>query len=124
MRAFLILNVGSSSVKFAVYGADSVESRAIVRGAFEAVDASSRFNARDHGGNALVAQEISAPFTSSGALARIIDWLSEQDLIANLAGAGHRVVHGGTAFVSPIVVTPEALTRLSALAPMAPYHQP
>ncbi len=124
MPVFLIVNAGSSSIKFALYDAASALSRASVRGVFEGAGASSRLHARDGAGNTLVMQEDAAPFTHAEALARIIDWLTARSLIEDLVGAGHRVVHGGTVFISPTVVTPEVLRRLSALSPMAPYHQP
>jgi acetate kinase len=58
------------------------------------------------------------------ALHHVIEFVREMLPDILLLGVGHRVVHGGASFAQPVVVTPEVLTQLDALSPLAPLHQP
>jgi acetate kinase len=92
--AVLVLNVGSSSLKFALYDAAGPKPALISRGA------------RDLG---------------EAAAGAVLDWA---DAAGALVAVGHRVVHGGAEFVAPTAVTPEVLARLKGLIPLAPLHEP
>lgn len=118
----LILNTGSSSVKFALHDADSQDR--IAHGAIEGVGRAASMTLHAPQGTQTLHPE-SVDSADTGAL---IDWL----LCAldarlgplELAGAGHRVVHGGRDFDRPVRVTDAVMTRLQALCPLAPGHQP
>ncbi len=53
-----------------------------------------------------------------------LDWLAHHFGTAEIAAAGHRVVHGGDRFAGPVRITPEVLAAIAALTPLAPLHQP
>lgn len=120
MHAWLILNIGSSTIKFAIHGADAGEH---ARGAIDSVGRSPRLKARF--GDETV--QIPVPDASLGTEA-LTGWLLgeiEARLgTINLLSAGHRVVHGGMDFAAPVVLTDDVIARLTALCPLAPGHQP
>jgi acetate kinase len=125
-NALLILNAGSSSLKFSVFR-DSDPPEIIVRGQIEALQSSPRFAARDAHGN--VISEHAWPEASTlhhdDAIEFILDWGRRQYKDEfRLTAAGHRVVHGGTKFTSPVVIDENVLSDLEALVPLAPLHQP
>ena len=121
----LILNTGSSSVKFALHDAASRE--LVAEGAIEGVGRAPVLTL--HKGEA---ERSLHPDTGDGGdggdMGALIDWLLgvlDADLgPLELVGAGHRVVHGGRDFDAPVRVTDDVMTRLEALAPLAPGHQP
>ena len=112
----LVLNAGSSSIKFAAFEAGtqarvlSGQVGNIGRDAFVETDGVSKTapDIDDHG----------------GALRCILDVLEDRNLIATIGGVGHRVVHGGDRFDAPVRVDGDTITALEALAPLAPHHQP
>ncbi len=58
------------------------------------------------------------------AIDHLVAFVTEEFPQIEMLGIGHRVVHGGTADVAPVMVTPEVLARLDTLVPLAPLHQP
>jgi acetate kinase len=116
-KQYLVLNAGSSSLKFAVYEGGAARAR----GTVEAVGANSRFSVRT--GAESIAHDGGA-FSHDAALTQLLDWLRCEGHLADVAGAGHRVVHGGTDFAAPVVVDANVRRRLEAYVPMAPQHQP
>jgi acetate kinase len=119
----LVLNAGSSSLKFGLYslaGADPVLER---RGQIAGIGAGPSFRAVDAAGAVIAGDGDMGgrlPGSHDAALAFLLDWLDAGDLV----GAGHRVVHGGTEFVAPIRLDRAVTKRLAALGPLAPHHQP
>jgi len=126
----LVLNAGSSSLKFAVYGrlADGAARRGWrveASGQIEGIGTAPRFHARAAGGETLVEKALGAPARDArGALAELATWLRAHFGAARLVGVGHRVVHGGSRYAAPAIVTDEVLAELEALVPLAPLHQP
>jgi acetate kinase len=59
-----------------------------------------------------------------GALDHLASWLRNRYAGARVVGVGHRVVHGGAAYKAPTLVTPEVISDLKQLIPLAPLHQP
>ncbi|MBB3194958.1 acetate/propionate family kinase [Roseateles terrae] len=58
------------------------------------------------------------------AIDHLVAFVAEEFPQIEMLGIGHRVVHGGTAYAQPVVVTPEVLAHLDTLVPLAPLHQP
>ncbi len=116
--AILALNCGSSSVKFAVFDIELCER---YRGQVENI-------ARDQVPQLVIdhdrSESIPSGYTSH---AEIIHWIVVE-LIPRLSdtvvAAGHRVVHGGTEFSQPVVITPDVRGRISDMIALAPSHQP
>jgi acetate kinase len=122
----LVLNAGSSSLKFCVYRRSEAEAwRLEARGQIEGIGTSPRLSARDEAGERLVDQKLDeAVRDGKAALDALAAWLRSRYGGARVLGVGHRVVHGGARFAGPTVVTPAVLEELRALVPLAPLHQP
>lgn len=125
-RHTLVLNAGSSSLKFCVFASDAPgEWRVEVRGMVDGIGSAPAFSASDNTGQKLMAPAID--FTigdATDAFDFLLEWLRGQFEGVSLAGVGHRVVHGGSHYTGPVLVTPEVLTALRALTSLAPLHQP
>ena len=122
----LVLNAGSSSLKFCVFGRPEGETwRLESRGQIEGIGTSPRFSAKDGSGAVLDERQPSASVTDARtALDTLAGWLRSRYGSARVLGVGHRVVHGGAKFSGPTVVTPSVLDDLRKLVPLAPLHQP
>jgi len=120
----LVLNAGSSSLKFRVYR--SAEAWGVeARGRIEGIGTAPRFSAWDGAGAPLEDRSLEArPRGARDALAFVTGWLRARLVGERVAAVGHRVVHGGARYAAPTVVTPAVLEELRALAPLAPLHQP
>jgi acetate kinase len=122
----LVLNAGSSSLKFCVFRRpDHGGWELAARGQVDGIGNSARLAARDGAGKALV-ERVLEPGVRDGkaALDVLAHWLREKWGGAKVLGVGHRVVHGGFRYSSPCIVTREVLADLRALIPLAPLHQP
>lgn len=121
--AILVINTGSSSVKFALFDAASDLCR-LFAGALERIGLpQARFHAKDTAGNTLFDDEAVLP-DHREALRRLIR-VSQEHLDGKaLVAVGHRVVHGGPDCDCSLPVTRELEARLKRLIPLAPLHQP
>lgn len=123
----LILNCGSSSIKFALYAAQETPKR-LLRGAIEGLGAAPRFHAADERGTALppaaMKDRNGDTLTLDSAPHWLLEWLAAGGHDHEIAGAGHRVVHGGAQFTGPARIDDRVLDALERLDPMAPLHQP
>ena len=113
-RDVLVLNAGSSSVKFALFS--GLERR--FHGQVEGIGERPRF---------VFGQAAAEPMPSTtrhaGALARILDALRERGIrTADLAACGHRLVHAGTRFVFPVLIDAQRLAAIDELRELAPLH--
>jgi acetate kinase len=116
-RRVLALNAGSSSVKFALFDGESRQ----WHGQVEGIGTRPRFVTGDAVAPAAVA--LPPETRHAGALLCILEALAERGVaVADLAGCGHRIVHGGSQFVSPMLVDGHALASLNALRQLAPLH--
>lgn len=124
MKAYACFNAGSSSIKFAVFlERDGVLAPGI-RGEVDNGDAQPRLRARGPDGQAAVDRVLDGGRGYGAQMGAVIAWIEAHLAPAQLAGVGHRVVHGGNAHAGPARVTPALLQELAALAPLAPLHQP
>ncbi len=118
----LVINAGSSSVKFTLFEADL---RRRLDGALTGIGTAPHLHAKDGGGDTIIAADWGAAADAVDALiARLMAWLEAQMGGARLAAIGHRVAFGGSEHDAPERVTPAVLDRLRALVPFAPLHQP
>lgn len=124
--AVLVLNAGSSSLKFSVYvRAPGAEWRESAGGQVEGIGARPRFVAHEHATTAPQVRDLSrAAPDHRAALDILLDWLRARAPRERLLGVGHRVVHGGDAFAAPVLVGPAVVAQLRELVPLAPLHQP
>ena len=122
----LVLNAGSSSLKFCVFHQPAARAwRLEARGQIDGIGTSPRFTAKNEGG-ARIADERLQPSVRDGraALDVLAEWLRARYGGARVVGVGHRVVHGGARFTGPTIVTADVIRELHALEPLAPLHQP
>jgi acetate kinase len=120
----LVLNAGSSSLKFCVFARPEWDWRLESRGQIEGIGSSPRIYAKDGEGQVLVDRKPTEVRDSRGALDELATWLKSMYGGARVVGVGHRVVHGGARYAGPTVVTPQVLAELHSLTPLAPLHQP
>jgi acetate kinase len=122
----LVLNAGSSSLKFCVYRRpDDTDWEVAARGQIEGIGTAPRLSAKDAQGEVLVKETLSAIVSDgNAAIEALASWLRSKWSGARVLGVGHRVVHGGVRFSQPIVLTRQILADLSELIPLAPLHQP
>ncbi len=120
-RLVLILNTGSSSLKFAVYP-DQPEAPAMLSGAVDGIGGRARLKIRRGDGGAGVDTEVTAadPSAALEALAAV----PNGPLSGNLVAFGHRIVHGGPDLDRAVVVDDATLRRIEAISPLAPLHNP
>ncbi len=119
----LTLNAGSSSVKFALFGAGA---EASVHGEIETLGKAPHLHASDASGDVLVDRrwpEAEAPDFAS-LVETLLTFVEGHLGQGGLAAVGHRIVHGGASHISPVLVTPAVLTALTALTPLDPLHMP
>lgn len=122
-RAFLALNIGSSSIKLALF--DAVALEPILRGDITDVGHDGHATFRSRGQTIdQTASERPAAADIGEAVRWLLSELRTRHPEVSLAGAGHRVVHGGTRFDQPVRVDASVLAELEALAMLAPAHQP
>ena len=115
----------SSSVSIGSRGGEGW--RMDAQGQIEGIGTSPRLAAEDEAGAVLVTQPLGGLACATGVprSTALAAWLrSRYGGAANVVGVGHRVVHGGSAFAAPTVVTPRVLGELRTLIPLAPLHQP
>ena len=124
----LILNAGSSSLKFCVFSRPQEEDWSLdCRGQIEGIGGAARLSARDAAGQKLIAHRVQGGVRDQReALDSVAEWLRARygtHAKTRILGVGHRVVHGGAKYTAPIQVTDEVLKELHALTPLAPLHQ-
>jgi len=123
-EAILVLNSGSSSVKFALFDLATDEPHRLWSGALERIGADSgRFAATDVHGTVLIDETPAIP-NHVTALDMLLRWVEGRVSRTDLAAVGHRVVHGGEECDCSLLVTPGLEARLKRLIPLAPLHLP
>ncbi len=126
-KAILVLNSGSSSIKFGIFiSADTASVLDLVyRGQIEGIGQQTRFVVKDMhaNGNETLVDDGDLLHSHEEALQALLAWLQEQATGLDFVAIGHRVVHGGDVFSEAVIVDAEVLAKLEALVPMAPLHQ-
>src|SRR6516165_9334515 len=122
----LVLNAGSSSLKFCVLRRPEEKDWEIAaRGQIEGIGTSPRLSAKEAHGGVLADTSLDATVRDGrAALDALAGWLRSKWGGARLLGIGHRVVHGGMRYGRPVLVTRQILAELYELVPLAPLHQP
>lgn len=113
----LVLNAGSSSLKFALFDVQSLDECA--RGQISGIG---NRPALEFEGKR---QELPRPTGFSEGPGLLLEFLDRQGYSpSSLAAVGHRIVHGGERFVAPLVVNDQVLDDLDGLRRLAPLHLP
>lgn len=130
--AIMVLNMGSSSIKFGLYEATAVEPTLLLSAKITRINQTPLLQARwaeqglkesqDRSGKN-VEYELSGSGMES-ALDALLSWLHKEASEFHIIGAGHRIVHGGPNYSAPVHVTEEVLNGIACASPAAPHHNP
>ncbi|SJM95066.1 acetate/propionate family kinase [Crenothrix polyspora] len=124
----LVINAGSSSIKFAVYQTDASSNQLVTHasGQLDGIGNQPNFTVKNHHGVTLVERTLSVNeiHDHRGAITLILAWIKDYLADGVLLAVGHRIVHGGQHFSAPVLIDASILAALEALIPLAPLHQP
>ncbi|MDM0117792.1 acetate/propionate family kinase [Variovorax sp. J22R133] len=122
----LVLNAGSSSIKFSTFDASDEKPELLLKGQIEGLYTAPRFVASDAQGEEIGAKawDKGHELGHGGAIAYLVDFFQAHRENHRLMAVGHRVVHGGLAFSQATRISPEVVAQLGQLSPLAPLHQP
>ena len=126
MRSVLVVNAGSSSVKFQIFEAHAPNAlRGLIKGQVDGIGAQPRLYAQASDGSILIDQSYAATEVADvpAAMAIAAGWLRQTPGI-ELIAVGHRVVHGGPDYDRPVLIDKNVLKRLERYVSLAPLHQP
>lgn len=120
MKPVLVLNAGSSSLKFAVFGEGP---RALARGQVAGIGGNAEFSVE--AGGVKTRGKLVPGLSPAIAEREVFNWLAANGFGAEtLSGVGHRLVHGGTQFTQATVVDDAVMAALQPLRKLAPLHMP
>ncbi|MDH4094415.1 MAG: acetate/propionate family kinase [Betaproteobacteria bacterium] len=124
--AILVLNAGSSSIKFSLFLEQGGELQLRLGGLLEGLYTAPRLTAKDASGASIGERKWpeGARLGHDGGIAHLIEFLGAQRADHRLVAVGHRVVHGGMEFSEPVKLTAQVITMLEKFVPLAPLHQP
>lgn len=124
-QRILVLNAGSSSVKFATFALRDDDPALELKGQVAGIgQGTTKLSVSDAAGKKLDWGSAASLASHEDALGLLIDRLEIAARRQDWIGAGHRVVHGGTGFSAPVRIDDGAVETLAALIPLAPLHQP
>jgi acetate kinase len=120
-EAILVINAGSSSIKFSLFSC--VALTLMYHGEVENILEMPELTVFNEHHNQIIKESISSPGYES-ALSTLFNWLEHLAIPFALKAVGHRVVHGGAYFSGPTLITAEVIKKIASLNPLAPLHQP
>ncbi|WP_324763632.1 acetate/propionate family kinase (plasmid) [Sinorhizobium meliloti] len=125
MEALLVINAGSSSLKFQIFGIATAGLDQQVRAKLDGIGTRPRLKATAADGTELIDRSLDRTDVRDlpAALSVARDWLATLRGF-DLRAIGHRVVHGGPDYVRPVLIDTTVLDRLSSYQDLAPLHQP
>ncbi|MBK7565587.1 MAG: acetate/propionate family kinase [Propionivibrio sp.] len=124
--AILVLNAGSSSIKFSLFLESGNALELFLGGQIEGLYTAPKFKAKNADGGSVGEKQWASgeALGHDGALGYLSDFLRQQLGDHQLAAVGHRVVHGGVDYAAPVRLTAEIVNDLEKFIPLAPLHQP
>ena len=125
MDKILVLNSGSSSLKYQLFNVDNGHYEVAAKGLAERIGIEGSFVSIKIGDGEKVVKEVALP-THQEAIREVFALLLDGVLksMDELSGVGHRVVHGGEYFDRSVLVTDEVIDRIAELCTLAPLHNP
>jgi acetate kinase len=126
-EAIVVVNAGSTSLKFAAYAVDASRSLPLLcRGQIDSMESNPHFVVNNAAGKQLGMHEWgeSHPIDHKTALHFVITWLEANLGDSKVIAAGHRIVLGGARFEAPVRIDGDVLTYLDSLVVVEPSHQP
>jgi acetate kinase len=125
MDSILVVNAGSSSIKFEIFAIAGGALERQIKGQMDGIGTRPRLRASSHDGTSLIDKSYDAQAIADvpAAMAATGDWLRGAGN-ADLCAVGHRVVHGGPDYKAPVLIDTAVLKRLEQYNSLAPLHQP
>jgi acetate kinase len=126
-EGILVINAGSSSIKFSLFVGESGGEMALSsKGQVDGIHVAPLFKAFDPAGHPLAEKrwEHGESLSHEVLLSFLLRWIEEHLDGAVLKAAGHRVVHGGLRYSHPVRIDADIVEELETLVPLAPLHQP
>lgn len=122
----LVINAGSSSIKFQLFETATPDPVMIYKGLIDGIYVDPKFVAKDAADKKLADDKLPAdlPKSHDSALRYMLDWMQPHLEGRKIAAVGHRVLHGGTKYSQPVLVTPAVFAELEGFIPLGPLHQP
>lgn len=121
----LVLNSGSSSIKFGLFDVSAAEPSLLCKGLLDEHEARPRLVVKGTAGEDLFETRRDAPDAAGGHLfADVLGFIEDRFGERSLRAVGHRIVHGGPDYSGPVALTDDITAKLEALTPLAPLHQP
>lgn len=124
-RALLIINAGSSSIKFALFDVETLSE--LAKGQIDGIGSAAAFRAKSP--DLKIDEQLQwlledAPQDHSAALQWLIEWLGQTMVGVQVSAVGHRVVHGGSIYMEPVIINEDVLHELESIVALAPLHEP
>jgi acetate kinase len=125
MDAILVVNAGSSSVKFQIFGMEGGAPRRLIKGQIDGIGTRPRLAAEANDKSSLIDRSYPSDEIADvpAAIAILASWLRKTQSF-NLVAVGHRVVHGGPKHDRPVVIDQAVVASLEQYVSLAPLHQP
>ncbi len=125
MRSILVINAGSSSLKYQLIDIDTES--VLAKGLCERIGIDGKLTYKPTGGDKL--EKDAAMPTHKEAIAMVLDVLVDQKIgviadMKSIVAVGHRVVHGGTKFTKSVLIDDEVIKMIEECVPLAPLHNP
>ncbi|UWU91169.1 acetate/propionate family kinase [Bradyrhizobium sp. CB1015] len=121
----LVLNSGSSSIKFGLFDIAAAEPALLCKGLLDEHEEKPRLAVKGPAGEDLFEISKQAADAAGGHLfADVLAFIEDRFGRRSLRAVGHRIVHGGLDYSGPVVLTDDSIAKLEALTPLAPLHQP
>ena len=125
MRSILVINAGSSSLKYQLIDIDTES--VLAKGLCERIGIDGKLTYKPTNGEKL--EKDAAMPTHKEAIAMVLDVLADPKIgvisdMKSIVAVGHRVVHGGTKFTKSVLIDDEVIKMIEACTPLAPLHNP
>jgi acetate kinase len=125
MDTILVVNAGSSSVKFQVFAVESDGSlRRQIKGQMDGIGSRPKLRASGTSGEALAERTYPVESVADVPAAMVVAGAWLRELQIDPMAVGHRVVHGGPDYAQPVLIDQTVVTRLERYISLAPLHQP
>jgi len=125
MRSILVINAGSSSLKYQLIDIDTES--VLAKGLCERIGIDGKLTYKPTNGEKL--EKDAEMKTHKDAIAMVLDVLRDPKIgviedMKSIAAVGHRVVHGGTKFTKSVLIDDEVIQMIEECVPLAPLHNP
>ena len=125
MDKILVLNSGSSSLKYQLFNVDGDKYEVLAKGLAERIGIDGSFVSIKIGDGEKIVKEVALP-THQEAIKEVFALLLNGVIksMDELSGVGHRAVHGGEYFNQSVLINDEVIARIEELCSLAPLHNP